>query len=117
MLGSDSISETGACCGGALGSHLYIDDAPRIAAKAIGDAIATIAELSAEHPEQRMSAPIHPEDAVLLSLQLRDWAGHVVWEDGHQLSACDLDRRRRSAVRRVVSVLCTGTAWRHLIAF
>lgn len=90
MLGSECFDGTRCSCGSALGSHLYIDDAPRITAKAIGDAVATIAELSAEHPEQRISAPLRQEDAVLLSLQLRDWAGHLVWEQGHQLTPCDL---------------------------
>lgn len=90
MCQSDSIEPAKCCCREALGSHLYVDSAPRIAANPIGEATTTIAQLSAEHPERRMSVPIQHEDAILLSLQLRDWAGHVVWEHGRELSPCDL---------------------------
>jgi len=73
-----------------LGAHLYIENAPRMAARAIDDTVVTIAQLDAERPERRTSAPLDPEDAVLLSLQFRNCPGHAVWENGCKAPPCDL---------------------------
>jgi len=79
---SDEIQTRGAN----FGSHLYLDNAPRISVNPIDSAEVTIAEFAAESPQSRISAPIQNEDAILLSLQLRDWPTHIVWENGREQS-------------------------------
>jgi AraC family transcriptional regulator len=73
-----------------LGERARVENAPAIVSRALRNADMAVTEVRCDNPRPGMSGPIRPEDAFLVSVQLRDFPHREYWSDGRRASVCDL---------------------------
>ena len=73
-----------------LGERARVENAPAIVSRALRNADMAVTEVRCDNPRPGLSGPIRPEDAFLVSVQLRDFPRREYWSDGRRASVCDL---------------------------
>ncbi|MBS0376881.1 MAG: helix-turn-helix transcriptional regulator [Proteobacteria bacterium] len=76
--------------GKAFGSKFGLEHAPVVISRALRKAQIAVTEVGDTDPHVGPTREIAREDAYLIGLQLRDYPGHVMWEDGRAARKCDL---------------------------
>jgi AraC family transcriptional regulator len=89
LLGK-SIMATSECYGERLAERLRVEQAPAIAMRVLRTADMAVTETRCDDPVLGLSGSIQRADAFFVNLTLRDYPNRVYWEDGRQVSVCDM---------------------------
>jgi AraC family transcriptional regulator len=76
--------------GRSLGTKYGAEDAPAIVTRSLHSTEIAVTEICVHRPPGRLSDPILPVDAYMISLMLSDLPNNAYWEEGHQVSAYSL---------------------------
>jgi len=89
LLGK-SIMATSEGYGERLAERLRVEQAPAIAMRVLRTADMAVTETRCDDPVLGLSGSIQRADAFFVNLTLRDYPNRVYWEDGRQVSVCDM---------------------------
>jgi AraC family transcriptional regulator len=73
-----------------LGEHMRVENAPAIVTRALPKGEIAVTEIRCDNPLPEMSGSVQREDAVAVSLHLRDFPNREYWEDGRRAPVCAL---------------------------
>jgi AraC-like DNA-binding protein len=76
--------------GRSLGAKYGAEDAPAIVTRSLHSTEIAVTEICVHRPPGRLSDPILPVDAYMISLMLSDLPNNAYWEEGRQVSAYSL---------------------------
>jgi AraC-like DNA-binding protein len=76
--------------GQTLGTKFGAEEAPSIVTRSLRSTEIAVTEICVHRPPGRLSDPIPPVDAYMISLMLSDLPNNAYWEDGRQVSAYSL---------------------------
>jgi AraC family transcriptional regulator len=73
-----------------LAERLRAEHAPAVVTHVLRSADMAVTETRSDDPVPGLSGSLQREDAFLVTLTLRDYPNRVYWEDGRQVSVCDI---------------------------